>query len=166
MLRLLVVASACAALAGCVITRPPRDSERPRWRIADDVRFDSGCAIGRAFIRKSGKTGFGVTLQWKSRGDCKVALDAVTLKFDRPSAALRVAARPGEAGAFDQGGKVAVPVIPPVDLPGRSLVYAWLPVPFDNNDAWNDGLDHATLELAVVVAGAPATPWRIPVVQR
>lgn len=147
MLRLSLAAGVCAVLAGCVVTRPPRDNERPRWRIADDIHFDAGCASGRAFIRKSGKTGFGVTLQWKSRGDCTIALDAVHLRFDH-------------------GGKVAVPAIAPLTLPGRSMVYAWLPVAFDNNEAWNDGLDRATLELSVAVAGAPATPWRIPVVQQ
>ena len=136
-----------AVLAGCVVTRPPHESERPRWRLAGEARFDAGCAIGRAFVRKSGKTGFGVALQWKSRGDCRVALDAVHLQLEH-------------------GATIAVPVIPPIELPGRSLVYAWLPVPFDNDQAWNDGLDRATLELAVAVAGAPATPWRIPVVQQ
>jgi len=138
---------ACAALAGCVITRPPRESERPRWRIAGEDRFDAGCASGRAFIRKSGKTGFGVSLQWKSRGDCRVALDGVHLRFAH-------------------GAKIVVPAIPPLELRGRSIVYAWLPVPFDNNEAWNEGLDRATLELAVAIAGAPATPWQIPVLQQ
>lgn len=139
--------AALEVLAGCVITRPPRESERPRWRLAGDAPFDSGCALGRAFIRKSGKTGFGVTLQWRSRGDCQVAIEAVSLQLEG-------------------GGKITVPSIAPVALPGRSVVYAWLPVPFDNNAAWNDGYDRGTLELAVAVAGAPATPWRIPVQQQ
>jgi len=34
------------------------------------------------------------------------------------------------------------------------------------NELWNEGLDRATLELAVAIAGAPATPWQIPVLQQ
>lgn len=146
----LAACAACAAsavLAGCVITRPPKESERPRWRLAGDATFDAGCALGRAFIRKSGKTGFGVTLQWRSRGDCNVAIEAVKLQLEG-------------------GGTITVPPLAPVALPGRSVVYTWLPVPFDNNTAWNDGYDRGTLELGVAVAGAPATPWRIAVQQQ
>jgi hypothetical protein len=144
--RSLSLAAALLAAAGCVVTRAPYQDERPRWRIEGGDRFEAGCAIGRAFLRKSGKTGFGVALQWKSRGDCRVAIEAVRLSLAR-------------------GPAIAVPAISPIELPGRSLVYAWLPVPFDNNAAWNDGLDDGTLELAVAVAGAPAVPWQIPVHQ-
>ncbi len=147
-----------AAAAGCVVTRPPHEGERPRWRIADGARFDAGCAIGRAFIRKSGKAGFGVALQWKSRGSCRIAIEAVRLSLAHGA----VAAPPPRGAA----ASIAVPPIAPIELPGRSLIYAWLPVPFDNDAAWNDGRDHGLLELDVAVAGAPATPWRIPVHQR
>lgn len=139
---------ACAlAAAGCIVTRPPLAHERPRWRITGGDQLDAGCALGRAFLRKSGKAGFGLALQWRSRGDCRVVI---------ASARLQLAGGPA----------LALPAIAPIELPGRSQIYTWLPVPFDNDEAWNRGLDDATLELAVAIAGEPPTPWRIAVHQQ
>jgi hypothetical protein len=158
-MRAAPLAALVLAAAGCVVTRPPFTHERPLWRITSGDSFEAGCAIGRAFIRKSGKAGFGVALQWRSRGDCRVAIEAVRLRLAHREL---TAAPPGTGAA----AKLAVVPLAAVELPGRSLVYAWLPVQFDNDAAWNDGRDHGLLELDVAVAGAPATPWRIPVHQR
>jgi hypothetical protein len=131
-------------LAGCIATRAPRLEERPRWRIttAQGVStYDGDCFIGSAFIRKSGKQGFGVTLQLKSRMDCTVAITTAKLRFPHRA--------------------ITLPAIAPITLPGRSLVYAWLPVRFDGNAAWNADRNTATLELAIA-----GKTWQIPVEQR
>lgn len=130
---------------GCLVTRAPRIEERPRWRLADATAFEADCLVGRAFVRKSGKQGFGVALQLRSRRDCPLALAGVKLVLRRRT--------------------LEIPPIALAPLPGRSLVYAWLPVAFDNNEAWNDGETSATLELALVVEGQPR-PWRIALVQQ
>jgi hypothetical protein len=132
------------------VTRAPQMSERPRWRlVAAEARYEGGCALARAFVRKSGKQGFGVALQLRSRGDCSFAIRGARLQF---------------AG----GPTLEIPsgVVAPVTLPGRSLLYAWLPIGFDNDAAWNADRDDATLELAVEIAGQPTTPWRLQVHQQ
>lgn len=134
-------------LAGCIATRPPKLDERPRWRVAGDAPLDAGCVLGRAFVRKSGKQGFGVALQLRSREDCAVIIDYLELVFPHRTLALDVVDRREHV------------------LPGRSQRYAWLPVAFDNNAMWNAGHDTATLVLALRVAGQRVA-WRIPVVQR
>jgi hypothetical protein len=139
------------ALAGCVVTRAPRIDERPRWRVLGDPndeavgQLDYYCLRGRAFVRKSGKQGFGVAMQLRSRADCTVAFDRVQLVFD--------------------DGAVDIATIPAIPMTGRSQLYAWLPVAFDNNAAWNAGRTSATLVLELTIAEAPAV-WRIPVEQR
>ena len=141
-MRLLLVAS---LLGGCIATRAPRLEERPRWHLQGDGLLETECVAGRAFIRKSGKQGFGVALQLKSRGDCRVSIDTVKLVFPRNT--------------------IELPTIAPIELRGRSMIYAWLPVPFDNNAAWNAERNDATLDLGVT-AGGRAVAWRIAVQQR
>jgi hypothetical protein len=131
-----------AALIGCVITRPPHLDERPRWQVVGDPHFESPCILGRAFVRKSGKQGIGVSLQLKSRMDCRVQI--------RGHLAIG-------------GGDVAIADQPVVEMHGRSLRNLWLPVPFDGNDAWNAGHVDATLALALVVDGVAQPTWSIPI---
>jgi hypothetical protein len=135
-----------ALLAGCIVTRPPRIDERPRWRLVTPASYVATCALADAWIRKTGKQGIGIALRLRSRGDCTFAI---------ASAHLLVDGKPTGAGS-----------LAPITLPGRSQLYAWLPVRFDNNALWNDDRDDATLELDVVVAGLRAPTWRIPVHQQ
>lgn len=102
--------------------------------------------IARPLVRRSGKQGVGVQLELKSRGDCSVRFRSARL-------------------AFASGKTIAVDVPPPQDLPGRSLVYAWWPIRFDNNAAWNAGENVAELHLAYDVAGTQGE-WTFPMVQR
>jgi hypothetical protein len=130
-----------AILGGCVVIRPPDVDERPRWRIANGETFDAGCVTARGYIRKSGKQGFGVAIQLRSRGDCTFAVTAARL-------------------VFPHGPTVtATPLT--VALTGHSQLYAWLPVPFDNDDAWNSDRNDATLELTTA-----AGVWQLSVHQR
>lgn len=132
-------------LVGCIVTRPPKTEDRPRWYITSDAGLDRDCVSARAMIRKSGKQGVGVSLQLRSRTDCTVSIDSVKLELAKST--------------------TAVPAIAPLSLRGRSLVYAWLPVPFDNNAAWNDEHNNAAIHLELKIAGKPVT-WTISMEQR
>ncbi len=135
------------ALAGCVVTRPPRIDERPRWYLASDATWDSRCVSARPFVRKSGKLGFGVALQLRSRMDCTFQIVGATL-------------------TFAHGSTETLEGMPPVHMIGRSQLYAWLPVAFDNNAAWNAHDNDATLALAIKLDGEATPTFTIPVMQR
>jgi hypothetical protein len=136
--------AAIVAAGGCVLLRPPSADARPRWRIVEPASagFDHGCALGRAWIRKSGKDGVGMSIELRSRGDCAVAIARAALVFP-------------DGKRVDAG----IREVPP--MRGRSLVYTWLAFPFDNNRAWNDDRVDATFELDLVVASAAAPTWRM-----
>jgi hypothetical protein len=140
-----LTAIAVALGSGCVLLRPPSASERPRWRLTAPSDYAHDCIVGRAFVRKSGKTGVGMTLELRSRGDCAVTIARAELVL---ASGRRVPA--------------GIRAVPP--LAGRSLVYTWLAFPFDNNAAWNRGDRDGVFELDLAIAGAPApaTTWRIP----
>lgn len=108
--------------------------------------FEKDCVIAEAFVRKSGKTGFGLAIQLKSRGDCAVTLGRATLTL------------------HGQAPVVGNPGLAPQRLRGRSLIYAWLPIEFDNNAAWNAEQTTGTVDVAVTV-GAAVSTWRIFVVE-
>lgn len=114
----------------------------PRWRFVEGpaAQVDAGCALGRAFVRMSGKTGVGLTVELRSRGDCLVRITRAELVLD------------------DQRAPATLPA--EVALRGRSLVYVWLPFEFDNNRAWNEGRRTGTFEIDLEAAGV-VTPWRI-----
>jgi hypothetical protein len=137
---------AVALVSGCVVTRPPHVEERPRWRLIAPASYAASCIDGAAWIRKSGKTGIGLSLRLRSRGDCSFAIRGSRLVV----------------------GGHAIPTgsLAEIRLPGRSQLYAWLPVRFDNDALWNDDRNDATIELDVVVAGQPASTWSIPVHQQ
>ena len=135
-------------VTGCVVTRPPRVEERPRWRLAAPASYAAACVEAEAWIRKSGKTGIGVALRLRSHGDCSFAIRGARMVF-------------GAHGPTVASGGLAT-----IALPGRSQLYAWLPVQFDNDGVWNDDRNDATLELDIAVAGQPAPTWRVPVHQR
>ena len=131
-------------LAGCVVMAPP--AQRARWSTTGNADLEAGCVLARAFVRKTGKDGFGLAVQLRSRGDCSVELGRAVLVF--PDGA-RLAVNPGQ---------------PRHDLTGHSLIYAWVPIEFDNNAAWNAEHNLAVVEIAVT-AGAAHTTWKIPVAQ-
>jgi hypothetical protein len=129
---------ALVTVAGCAFTRAPDLDERPRWKLDHDATFASDCVDARAFVRKSGKQGFGVAIKLVSHHDCHVRI----------------------SGTWHLAG--ASTAIAPIelDMRGRSLRYGWLPVAFDNNAAWNDGDVDGQLVLAVET-GVPAPAWTI-----
>jgi hypothetical protein len=131
-----------SVLVGCVVMRPPWVDERPRWQLVDPgAQLDTACVIGRAFVRKSGKQGIGIALQLRSRETCHVTFTAARLEL--------------------AGGKT-IEVAPPASrvLPGRSLVYTWWPVRFDNNAVWNRGHHDGELVLDYAIGGVTGS-WRV-----
>jgi hypothetical protein len=118
--------------------------EYPRWRFASGAptEMERGCVLGRSFIRMSGKTGVGVTVELRSRGDC-------TVRFTRAELVL-------------DGMRGAATLPEPLTLRGRSLVYVWLPFELDMDRAWNDGKRSGAFEIDLEVAGVAAPTWRIP----
>ena len=131
---------------GCVVVQPYKLRDRSRWHAGEAV-WESGCVAARAFVRKSGKEGFGLAIQLKSRTDCRVQLAHGRL-------------------TFEGGGVVELAETTTLDLRGRSLIYTWLPVRFDGNAAWNDGKFSARLELTYNVDGVAAPPWQFALEQR
>jgi hypothetical protein len=135
--RSLPFLAALFTLAGC----GGQIREFPRWRFTGPAEVDAGCALGRAFIRMSGKTGVGVNIQLRTRGDCRVRLARAELVLD--------------------GVRAPATLPEPILLRGRSLVYVWVPFEFDNEAAWNAGRRDGTFEIDVE-AGGTITTWRIP----
>lgn len=135
---LVLAAMLAAAASGCGGAR----RAYPRWVLADGAPHRAGCLESQAFVRVSGKTGVGMTVLVRSRGDCAVRLARAELVVGQSRF-------PAELPAAQQ-------------LPGRSLVYWWLPFSFDNETLWNDGWRRGQFELAFEVNGVPEGPWIIP----
>ena len=92
-------------------------------------------------VRRSGKQGIGIALRLRSHGDCTFAIREAQL-------------------VFPSGRMIPVALPAPIALAGRSQLTMWMPVPFDNNRAWNDGENNATLELRTADG-----PWHLPMHQ-
>ncbi len=132
-----VAAAALVALVAC----GGAYRDYPRWRFIAPAEVDRGCMRGKSVIRMSGKTGVGITVELRSRGDCNVRFVRAELVLD---------------------GQRAPATLPaPLELRGRSLVYVWLPFEFDNQAAWNAGRRDGAFEIDLEVAGVVAPTWRI-----
>lgn len=126
------------ALAGC----GGAHRDYPRWTVAAAATSQSECVLAQAWIRVSGKTGVGMTVQLRSLGDCTV--------------------RVARAELVIAGQRVAAELPAALTLPGRSQAYLWLPFAFDNNQAWNDGARRGQFELVLEANGRAGAPWVIP----
>ena len=133
-------------LAACGDPAHPR--HYPRWIVdgADPQIQWRECAGLRAFVRKSGKQGIGVTVEVRSRTDCALAITRAELVLD--------------------DGMRAPGVLPALGaLRGRSLMYLWMPVRFDADGAWNRGVRRGRIEVALSIAGVEQPPIAWPVVE-
>jgi len=139
-LRLLLVA---VGVAGCGDAQHPR--RYPRWTtqsaVLEPVWRD--CVGVRAFVRKSGKQGIGVTLEVRSRTDCPLVVTRAHLDLSD--------------GTVAEGE-----LLPLAPLRGRSLLFLWMPVRFDGNAAWNRGTRNGTLVLELAIAGVAQQPVTFP----
>jgi len=124
---------------GCEIMRAPDAAERPRWHFDADAHYESSCVDAHAFVRKSGREGFGVAIQLVNHRDCHVRI----------------------SGSWHVAGRVTTVAPIDLDMHGHSLRYGWLPVYFDNNQVWNDGNDDGELVLVVDSGETQAPLWTI-----
>jgi hypothetical protein len=129
-----------ALVTGCVVIRPPELTERPRWRITGNDELETDCVSARALVRKSGKQGIGMAVQLRSRMDCTFTPTSVALVL--------------------HGETITLATPPPIELRGRSQLYAWLQLGFDNNAVWNRGANDGVLAV-VYTAGAQTGTWQI-----
>lgn len=124
-----------ALLLLCACNDPMHPRTYPRWVVdgAADVAWRD-CAGLRAFVRKSGKEGIGVAIELRSRKDCAVGIARAEL-------------------VLGDGARVTA-TIPTFPAPrGRSLLYLWMPLHFDGDDAWNRGVRRARLDVELAIDG-------------
>jgi hypothetical protein len=142
-MRVVLVLSLLLAACG----DPQHSRQFPRWEasLAQNLEW-RGCAGARAFVRKSGKQGIGVTLELRSRQDCPVTIARLELAFSDGSRA------PG--------------VLPPLDgLHGRSLVYLWVPIYFDGDHYWNREVRSGELQIDLAIDGAVQPTVTVPLTE-
>lgn len=135
-----------AASAASVATPAPRQVRAyPTWELNGSSEQFIRCASVRPFIARSGKQGVGVGFEVVGSAGCQV------------TAAARVLI---EGQTFEIAGPPAV-----VDPSPSELRYLYVPILFDNEASWNDGVRAAELELDVTAGGEPRR-WRVPMTHR
>jgi hypothetical protein len=142
-----VAAAAMASLATSAMPPPPYVTTRdyPIWRPAAPAHLElDACGALDAWVSKSGKSGVGVTVR-------------VSHLCERPRAARVLEV------SLVMDGEVAAG-----ELPGEALAltphasrHAYVPLPFDNERAWNQGVRRGELVVAVDV-GAGRQQLRVP----
>jgi hypothetical protein len=128
-----MVALALVTLVGCN-SSSSRPRVYPRMVAQETDVAWRDCAGIRAFVRKSGKQGLGVTVELRTRRPCAITVARAELVLS--------------------DGARARAELPPAAPPGRSLVYLWTPIRFDGTAAWLRGVRGGQLELDLVVDGA------------
>ncbi len=138
-----LVAVACAA------TPAPRyQRDYPFWEVTGNQTPVFGCAETAAWVVKSGKSGFGLTVRLHATsGPC--AVDVVT-------ATLRLA---------NGGTAPGAPERRHVELARCQVEHLYVPFQFDSEAAWNLGIRSGTIELSMTTGGV-ARWWRLPAEHR
>jgi hypothetical protein len=110
------------------------------WRAVEPMTAQVDCADLQVWVCKSGKEGVGLT---------------VALRTLDPQATTACRVEVVRAALSVLGASYAPTHLPPAPelRPGAS-VFFYLPFPFDNNSAWNDGARHATVTLEIETRGA------------
>jgi hypothetical protein len=140
-----VVFAATASLA----TSPVRVVRGyPAWIVAGPATRDVGCARVQAWISKSGKQGLGVTLRFSTE-DQRPCLVQIT-----------------RADVVLAGAAMATLTTVPTAVAPAPTSYLYLPFGFDNEAAWNEGKNLATLRIGLAPPDGPAITWEIPLEQR
>src|SRR5690606_15983732 len=117
--------------AACLATSPPRLVRNyPVWELSGLGARKLDCVIVDAWVSKSGKQGFGVTLELTPSAPCRVGV---------------ASARFSAANLVVEAAKLE----PARTLTRREHVY--LPFAFDNQALWNQAEHDAELELTLDV---------------
>jgi hypothetical protein len=122
-----------AALLACAATQPLPAECRPSWRLQETTPTLVGCAIVEAWVAKSGKEGFGIT----------IALRRATADT---SCRARVTAASFAAGTYH----AAPSRLPDPVVLSDEETYLYLPFPFDNQALWRESVDRAELRRGIV----------------
>lgn len=153
--RLATVAATTAVVLACAATPAPRPvppPPLPMWSIPKSS-FELPCGTAEAWVAKSGKTGFGVTVKLTAKsGACPVTI-AARLHFVRKA----VGTVHGHEVASDDPQQPA------------NVRFYYLAIEFDNDAEWKRGERSATLELLFDDGARPTglptgdpRSWRLP----
>jgi hypothetical protein len=137
---LVVAVAASASIATSALPKEPRGY--PAWVVTAGEKHTQQCVDLYAWVSKSGKTGLGLSLELRSKGDCMLQITKAELQLEGISVPA--------ADLWD-----------PLDMKGHSLLFAYIPFEFDNNEAWNDELRDGVIELHMTTNGNPGPAWRI-----
>ena len=112
----------------------------PSWRTLGPDEQQSGCARVEAWVSKSGKEGFGVTVDLRSAdvdGPCAVEITQASFR--------------------DAGGTITnAPLPPPLEAPNDVRAHVYLPFAFDNQSVWNRSLEDPAWRRGVLLLGIRA----------
>lgn len=137
--RVTRLAAICVATLVCAATTqaPPN---YPSWQALGPDEHRIGCARVEAWVSKSGKEGFGVTVDLRSvAGDGGCHVELTQASFRDAAGTLTEAALP-----------------PPLDACGDVRTHAYLPFAFDNQALWNRSLQNPAFRSGVLVLGIRA----------
>ena len=133
---------AIAGAASIATSTPLKPRAYPAWQFVAGQRHTQECVDVYAWVSKSGKTGFGMSIELRSRGNCMVEVATAELQLDGRTLAA--------ADRWDA-----------IDMKGHSLLFAYIPFEFDNNQAWNDELRDGVVQVQLTTNGNGGPPWRI-----
>jgi hypothetical protein len=133
----------------CAATPAPRYQRAyPFWEVTGNAAPVLGCAEAAAWVVKSGKTGFGLTVRLHATaGACRVDLASASLRLADGTVVRGVAARRH------------------LDLARCQVEHVYVPFLFDSEAAWNLGVRSGTIELALATDLA-RHEWRLPAEHR
>ena len=167
-----------AAFASMATPAPRYPRNFPAWQVVTNSHTTVDCAKLLMWVAKSGKTGIGVAVRVTraSEASCPVIVKTLGLDLrDSPSTA-QAGSPPSHPfpllSANAHSGHTATPtmasgIVPPnAELAAEaSVATVYIPVPFDNNTAWNRGRRDGIIELTLTVNGAKHR-WAVPVRHR
>lgn len=126
-----LVSLAYAAAACVLLTEQPRRTVA--WGVVETTPREVGCMVVSAHVVRTGKQGIGVVVSLRGRdeSDCHVHHARVSLRLEN---GLEVLARNA---------------LPEVHVTSRETVEAYVPLYFDDDDAWNHGVRRAKLHVVM-----------------
>ncbi len=173
------LATATVALACIATPAPPPAPRRPvaAWQVGEPgseapwarevpvrrASYELACGDAKAWVSKSGKTGFGLTIEVASRTaePCDVAIASARVRFADgavvPGTEIAVTQPRPDRIARARSERGSRPVPPP----SEPLRYHYVAFAFDNNARWNAGDRIASIDLELDSTNRRWT-WTLP----
>jgi hypothetical protein len=133
-----------AALASLATSAPRMTRNFPAWGVTSETSATMACASVEAWVSKSGKEGFGLTLKVQNTTERPCPVELVEARF-----------------AVDALQIPASPLPGPLPLGPYQVDYVYLPFVFDNEALWNAGERAGALALGFRVEGRALPPWEL-----